>query len=260
VIHVFHNPAAARAVFPRCVLTIGKYDGMHLGHQKILQVLQQEAKRLAVPAVVMLSEPQPEEFFAGVAAPARLSHFADKVRFLEQFGLDAVYCLNFNEALSKQSAESFVQDFLCTELGMQSIVVGEDFRFGYQRQGSVATFHALGALHQFTTIGVAACVANEERISSTLIRQYLQQGDLQRVQAYLGRPYSLSGTVVQGRQLGRQLGFPTANIALMQAKLPLLGIYVVEVVHQQQRYAGVASLGYNPTVSNDLQPKLEVYI
>jgi riboflavin kinase / FMN adenylyltransferase len=260
VIQVFHTPSAARVALGQCVLTIGKYDGMHLGHQKILGILQQEAARLGQPALVLLSEPQPEEFFAGAAAPARLNHFADKVRFLEQFGIDAVYCLNFDEAVSKQQPTQFVQELLCAGLGMQSIVVGEDFRFGHKRSGTIDTLRELGALHNFNVIAVAPCIAAEERISSTLIRQYLQEGNLQRVSEFLGRPYVISGQVCLGQQLGRQLGFPTANLALTSNKLPMTGIFVVEVFHNQKRYEGVASLGYNPTVSNDKQVKLEVYL
>jgi riboflavin kinase / FMN adenylyltransferase len=260
VIQVFHSPNAARAALSHCVLTIGKYDGMHLGHQKILSALQQEAQRLNQPALVLLSEPQPEEYFAGAAAPARLNHFADKVQFLEQFGIDAVYCLNFDEAVSKQQPAQFVQELLCTGLGMQSIVVGDDFRFGHKRSGNIDTLRELGAVHNFQVTAVAPCIAAEERISSTLIRQYLQEGNLQRVSEFLGRPYVISGQVCRGQQLGRQLGFPTANLALTSNKLPMTGIFVVEVTHQHERYAGVASLGYNPTVSNDKQVKLEVYL
>lgn len=260
MIQVFHSVSAARAVLGSCVVTIGKYDGMHLGHQKILQELKAEAARLGVPTLVILSEPQPEEFFAGPAAPVRLNAFHDKVRFLDQFGIDAVYCLGFDKETSAQLPDAFVTGILQQGLGMRSIVVGEDFRFGYNRSGDISTLQRLAVTGNFAVKPVAPCSESGERISSTLIRSYLQQGDCLRVQACLGRPYSISGKVVEGRKLGRQLGFPTANLQLANNKLPLMGIFVVEVLHGVTTYKGVASVGYNPTVSDGSQASLEIYL
>lgn len=260
MIQVFHAVAAARAALGACVVTIGKYDGMHLGHQLILQQLQAEAARLQVPTMVILSEPQPEEFFAGNTAPARLNAFHDKVAFLDGFGIDAVYCLRFDHDTSRQLPEDFVLHTLIDGLGMKGIVVGEDFRFGHHRKGSTETLQHLSALHGFSVSAVAPCLDKHERISSTLIRQCLHRGDCMRVSQCLGRPYSISGTVIAGKKLGRQLGFPTANVALLSNKLALSGVFVVQVEEGAVMRPGVASMGYNPTVSDSQQASLEVFL
>lgn len=260
MIQVFHSVGAARTALGGCVVTIGKYDGMHLGHQKILDELKAEAKRLGVPALVILSEPQPEEFFAGDAAPVRLNAFHDKVRFLDEFGIDAVYCLGFDRATSLQSPAAFISEVLLQGLGMRSVVVGEDFRFGHNRSGNIATLQQMGQQARFDVRPVAPCAESGERISSTLIRQCLQHGDCARAAACLGRPYSISGIVVKGRQLGRQLGYPTANLQLQSNRLPLFGIFAVEVLYNDTILHGVASVGFNPTVSDGTQASLEVYL
>lgn len=257
---VFHSVIAVRAALGNCALTIGKYDGIHLGHQKILRELKAEAGKLGLPTLVILSEPQPEEFFAGDAAPPRLNHFADKTGFLEHFGIDAVFCLRFDAETSRQSATHFVRHTLVEGLGMRAIVVGEDFRFGHNRSGNINTLEELAASDGFSVRAVEPCIDNDERISSTLIRQYLQQGDCARVAECLGRPYAISGKVVKGKQLGRQLGYPTANIELVNNRLALCGVFVVQVERAGALLPAVASLGYNPTVSNALQMTLEAYL
>lgn len=258
--HVFETPTQAREVFARCVATIGKYDGMHLGHQRILDSLLLEAAASQLPAVVILSEPQPEEFFAGEAAPARLTHFQDKVHFLGEYGIDAVYLLQFDEQLSNVEAGAFVEDFLVGGLGVSSIVVGDDFRFGSKRAGDIALLQALGATLDFTVRSIAPCCESGERISSTLIRQYLQQGNCERAGALLGRPYSISGRIVLGRQLGRQIGVPTANIELPTPKLPLSGVFAVRATLPDRELTGVANIGYKPTVNELRVPTLEVHL
>jgi len=260
MIQVFHSVATAKAALGSCAVTIGKYDGMHLGHQRILRQLKQEAQRLAVPSLVILSEPQPEEFFAGDKAPPRLNAFHDKVKFLAGFGIDAVYCLRFDAEVSRQSAEDFVEQMLLQGLGMQALVVGEDFRFGHQRRGNIATLRKLADAHAFTVTAVAPCLDEGERISSTLIRQYLDRGDCARVSRCLGRPYAISGKVIHGKQLGRELGFPTANIELCSNKLALAGIFAVAASHDGTTHNGVASIGYNPTVNDQRLLSLEVHV
>lgn len=257
---VFQTPDSARSALGSCAVTIGKYDGMHIGHQHILDTLKAESARLGIPALVILSEPQPEEFFAGPAAPPRLNHFQDKVNYLRGQGVDAVYRLPFNHEISQQSPEEFVEHCLLRGLGMKSLVVGEDFRFGRNREGDVALLRRLGVRHGFDFTAVHHRVESEERVSSTLIRQCLQQGNCERVQAMLGRPYSISGKVIRGRQLGRELGYPTANVELLCNKAPMTGIFVVQVEHCSVTYQGVASMGYNPTVNEGSAASLEVYL
>lgn len=257
---VFQTMAAARSALGHCAVTIGKYDGMHIGHQHILDTLKTEASRLGVPSLVILSEPQPEEFFAGAAAPPRLNHFQDKVNYLRSQQIDAIYRLPFNSEISQQSPEEFVECCLLKGLSMKSLVIGEDFRFGRNRTGDVALLRKLGSSHGFNVITVTHRTESEERVSSTLIRQYLQQGDCERVRKMLGRPYSISGKVIRGRQLGRQLGYPTANIELLCNKAPMTGIFVVQVLHDGKVHQGVASLGFNPTVNEGKSVALEVYL
>lgn len=257
---IFETPTLARAALGPSVATIGKYDGMHLGHQRILDNLLGQSKRLGLPAVVILSEPQPEEFFTPLSAPPRLNHFQDKVDFLTERGVDAVLRLRFDAELSQIPAEVFVQDFLVQQLGFKVLVIGDDFRFGKNRHGDLALLQRLAKEQGFVVQSVAACHSEEERVSSTLVRHYLQNGNCQRVAQLLGRPYSIGGTVIRGRQLGRQLGVPTANVGLVSNSLPMTGVFAVRVDWNGCSYQGVANLGFKPTVNEQPVPSLEVHL
>ncbi|MEX2367429.1 MAG: riboflavin biosynthesis protein RibF, partial [Pseudohongiellaceae bacterium] len=257
---IFNSIEEFQAQHQHCVATIGKYDGMHLGHQQILQNLLAESRRLELPAVVILSEPQPEEFFAGDRAPSRLSSFWEKVDFLRGFGVDIVFRLHFDKRLSQYAPERFIREILCAGLGIKSLVTGEDFRFGKDRAGDFSLLQDLAVKHDYAVKQVPDFCLLGERISSTLVRHYLQGHDLNKVEQLLGRPYSISGEVVKGRQLGRQLGTPTANVMLNARELSLTGIYTVEVLIRGQVFSGVASIGYRPTVDDDADPLLEVHL
>ncbi|HEY0962685.1 MAG TPA: bifunctional riboflavin kinase/FAD synthetase [Pseudomonadales bacterium] len=257
---ILDSLSAARRWSPQCVATIGKYDGMHLGHQRILDDVLAEARRRALPSLVILSEPQPEEFFTGADAPPRLNHFQDKVDFLDGYGIDAVYRMRFDESLSQQSAEAFVRDFLVAGLGLKSLVVGDDFHFGRNRGGDIALLRTLGAELGFDTSSVPPCIDAGERISSTLVRQCLMAGDCARAARLLGRPYSISGTVIEGRKLGRTIGVPTANLELLTPRLPMTGVFAVKVGLPGNELEGVANLGVRPTVDSTLKPSLEVHV
>jgi riboflavin kinase/FMN adenylyltransferase len=257
---ILDSLSAARRWSPQCVATIGKYDGMHLGHQRILDAVRTEAKQRGLPTLVILSEPQPEEFFAGADAPPRLNHFQDKVDFLEGYGIDAVYRMRFDETLSQQSADSYVRDFLVAGLGLKSLVVGDDFHFGNNRGGNFALLQQMGAELGFDVSSVPACIDAGERISSTLVRQCLMNGDCTRAARLLGRPYSISGTVVEGRKLGRTIGVPTANLELLTPRLPMTGVFAVKVGLPGNDLDGVANLGFKPTVESVLMPSLEVHV
>lgn len=257
---VFDAPAQVRAALGPCAATIGKYDGMHLGHQRILAELQQRAAVLGLPSVVILSEPQPEEFFAPDSAPPRLTPFADKVELLARQGITAVLRMRFDAALSQLAAEDFVRDYLVAGLQLQLLVIGDDFRFGRNRGGDFALLQRLGRQSGFDVDSVAKCQSGNERVSSTLVRHYLQAGDCARVAELLGRPYSMSGAVVPGRQLGRQLGVPTANVALSLRSLPLRGVFAVRALLDGASLPGVANVGYKPTVGDGLEPSLEVHL
>lgn len=258
--HIFESPEALQAALGPSAVTIGKYDGMHLGHQSILDALQEKAASRGLPTVVILSEPQPEEFFAPAAAPPRLNHFQDKVDFLAQRGIDAVLKLRFDEARSRQSAESFVRDFLVAALGARLLVIGDDFRFGRGRAGDFALLRNLAPQLGFEVSSVGKYCNGELRVSSTLVRDFLQAGDCAGAARLLGRPYSISGPVIRGRQLGRQLGAPTANVALLSGSLPMTGVFAVIADTGAQRFRAVANLGYRPTVSEEPEPSLEVHL
>ncbi len=246
--------------YQNCVATIGKYDGMHLGHQKILERVKQEADIQGLPSVVILSEPQPEEFFSGINAPVRLNHFRDKVEFLDNFGIDAVYRMNFDYELSQYSPERFIQEILVEGLAVKTLIIGDDFRFGKDREGDFSLLEQSAKAKHFTVFAEKPCLVNQNRASSTAVREYLSAGDCEKVTKLLGRNYSISGEVIKGQQLGRKLGTPTANIKLESEKVPLLGIYAVKVELNQEEYFGVASIGFNPTVNSEKVLNLEVFI
>ncbi len=257
---ILESQAAAARWSKHCVATLGKYDGMHLGHQRILDALLAEARARQLKSLVILSEPQPEEFFAGADAPPRLNHFQDKVDFLEGFGIDAVYRLKFDHTLSQQGPDEFVRQFLVGGLGLKSLVVGDDFRFGRNRSGDIALLQQLGAELDYGVTSVGPCLDAGERVSSTLVRQCLLKGDCARVMRLLGRPYSISGTVILGRQLGRTIGVPTANIELLTPGVPMTGVFSVKVTHDGHELRGVANLGFRPTVETTTVPSLEVHL
>ena len=257
---VFTNLQEAKQEIDSCVATIGKYDGMHLGHQKILDEVLQQAVALSLPSVVILSEPQPDEFFARAPVAARLNHFQDKVDFLHHYGIDAVYRLKFDHELSQQAPEDFVSNFLVAGLGMKRLVVGDDFRFGVNRSGNHVLLQTMASELEYEVIAVHPFFNQGERVSSTLVKQYLQSGNCQRVRELLGRSYSIGGKIIKGRQLGRLLGAPTANIELLTQSLPMSGIFIVIAQVNGIQFNGVANIGYNPTVDDSLTPSLEVHL
>lgn len=257
---VFHTPDHCRETLGPCVATIGKYDGLHLGHQRILDQVLALGRELKLPTVVILSEPQPEEFFNPAGAPPRLCPFADKVAFLAEYGLDAVLRMEFDTTLSQQSAEDFAGDYLARRLGVRALVVGDDFRFGRKRRGDFALLERIGAERGYSVQSIGGFLLDGERVSSTAVRDYLARGDCEGAAKLLGRPFSMSGEVIRGRQLGRELGMPTANIALSGSVLPLVGVYVVEASVDGRTYPGVAGIGFKPTVSEVPEPSLEVHL
>jgi riboflavin kinase/FMN adenylyltransferase len=260
MMQVFTSAQAAGQALGNCVATIGKYDGMHLGHQRILAELKRQAASLEVPSLVILSEPQPEEFFMPDEAPPRLNHFGDKVAWLETAGVDAVLRMDFDQALSQTPAEDFIREYLVQALGIRCLVVGDDFRFGKGRMGNLQLLTRMGEALGYSAHGVGACLVAEERVSSTLIRQYLQAGDCQQAARLLGRPYAISGEVIHGRKLGRELGVPTANVGLQVARLVMTGVFCVDCRIGDRTIPGVANMGFNPSVTSERVPSLEVHL
>ncbi|TNH04238.1 bifunctional riboflavin kinase/FAD synthetase [Testudinibacter sp. TR-2022] len=244
-----------------CALTIGNFDGCHLGHQQILTHLKQKAQQLGLPTVVMLFEPQPNEFFSATNAPARLMRLRDKLLFLQQASIDYVLCVRFNRTFANLSADQFIQQYLVEKLQVKFLSIGDDFQFGAQRQGNFQTLLNAGATYGFEVENNDSFTLNNQRISSTLIRKALAEDDLALAEAMLGKPYSIRGRVAHGNKLGRTIGFPTANIHLHRQVNPIQGVYAVDILCKcGQRYQGVANIGNRPTVDGGTRPLLEVHI
>ncbi|MEQ8955624.1 MAG: bifunctional riboflavin kinase/FAD synthetase [Gammaproteobacteria bacterium] len=245
-----------------CVATIGKFDGVHLGHQLILDQLTSKADQYQLPSLVILIEPHPEEFFAAERGdcPARLSSIREKLDLLEGFGIQYVFTLKFDRALSELSAQDYIQQILVDGLGIACFIVGNDFRFGHQRRGDFKLLQETGKQAGFTVVETAAYEYNGQRISSTFIREALAAGDFELVEKLLGRPYSIKGTVEQGQKLGADLGFPTCNIDPQRLKIPLHGIYACEVRLWDGHYPAAVNIGYRPTVTDDGKAVLEAHI
>lgn len=242
-----------------CALTIGNFDGVHLGHQKMLERLKDEAQARGLPAALLTFEPHPREFFAHHAPPpARLSTFRDKCLFLQELGwLDYVFVYRFNQRFSMMNADAFISDILVDQLRTKYLLIGDDFQFGAKRQGS---FSMLSSCPHFVTEAMPSVLVRGERASSSLVRERLKVGDLDAATALLGRQYQISGRVMHGKKLGRTIGFPTVNVH-MPHRLPALhGVFVVEVDTPAGRKGGVASLGLNPTVSETAEYKLEAHL
>jgi riboflavin kinase/FMN adenylyltransferase len=243
-----------------CVATIGNYDGVHRGHQHMLAAVRRRADELGLPATVVTFEPTPREFFEGSAAPARLMRLREKLEALSLYGIDRVVLLRFDERVRNLGAAAFEQTLLADALGVRHIVVGHDFRYARKREGNIDSLLAAGERHGFTVAEVGEFLVEGERVSSSLVREALGSNDLARAARLLGRPYRMTGRVRRGAQLGRTLGYPTANLALHRKVVPLWGIMAVRVSGAGlQDHPAVASLGTRPTV-NGTDPLLEVHL
>jgi len=243
-----------------CVATAGNFDGVHRGHQAILKRLRERAAELGLPSCVVIFEPQPREFFAPDKAPARLTRLREKLCLLSEQGVDLVLCLAFNRRLRELSAAEFVHATLVEGLGVRHLEVGDDFRFGCDRAGDFNFLLKAGAAEGFSVEAATTIEVDGERVSSTRLRQVMAEGDLQLAQRLLGRPFSLTGRVMHGQKLGRQLGAPTANIQLKRRSTPLSGVFTVSAEVDGQVRLGVANIGMRPTVESDGKPHLEVHL
>ncbi|MFH6954621.1 bifunctional riboflavin kinase/FAD synthetase [Pseudoalteromonas sp. XMcav1-K] len=242
-----------------CVLTIGNFDGVHLGHQAVIKGLIQDAKQYQLPSTVMIFEPQPQEYFRKSDAPARLTRLRDKLALLSQLGVERVICIKFNEKFANQFADEFVEHVLVEKLGVAALTVGDDFRFGKGRSGNYQMLQISGASHGFNVKSTASLRQKDCRVSSTAIRLALSQGDIHLANEMLGRTYSVIGKVVHGWKKGRELGFPTANIPLKRQVSPLSGVYCVQVTVASKIYYGVANIGTKPTF-NGKRTLLEAHL
>ena len=241
-------------------LTIGNFDGVHLGHQAVLNELRAAAQAGGLQTAVVIFEPHPREFFTPQQAPARLTSLREKLEFFATLGIDRVQVCRFNAGFAKMRAADFI-NVLHEKLFAKFVLIGDDFRFGSGRSGDFALMEKIGAQLGFAVHAVRSVKHDGVRISSTEIRAALLAGQMREAQHYLGRHYSISGRVVHGDGLGRKIGYPTANIQLKHNRPPLSGIFVVQV-HAEGLgvLQGVASLGVRPTVKHDAKPVLEVHL
>ncbi len=257
--HITHG--IAPVVSQPSAVTIGNFDGVHLGHRAMLRRLVEAAKQRGLVPCAITFEPHPREFFAPDKAPARLSSLREKLQMLGECGIDHVHICAFNQAFSQLAAETFIERILVASLQTRFLLIGDDFRFGARRSGDFAMLQAYGAQSGFEVAAMGSVTLDELRISSTAVREALVTGDLDLAGRLLGRPYSISGRVVDGDKLGRDIGFPTANIQLKHNHPPLTGIFVVQVRGLADApLPGVASLGVRPTVKENGRPVLEVHL
>ena len=242
------------------VVTIGNYDGVNRGHQHMLATVTARARELGLPATVVTFEPTPREYFEGDAAPARLMRLREKLEPLPLYGVDRVVVLRFDRRMQAMGADEFVERLLVRGLGARHVVVGHDFHYARRREGNIDTLRAAGARHGYAVEEVGRFLVDGERVSSSLVREALGRGDLARAGLLLGRPYRMAGRVRRGQQLGRRLGYPTANLALHRKVVPLWGVFAVRVSGAGLvDHPAVASLGTRPTIDGT-EPLLEVHV
>ena len=246
----FHHPQLASA----CALTIGNFDGVHRGHQAMLALLKNEARHRGVPSCVMTFEPHPRDFFAKQhqqpdLAPARIATLRDKLNELAACGVDQCVVLPFDQSFASQEPQAFIEDVLVKGLGVKYVLVGDDFRFGAKRMGDYAMLDAAGAAHGFDVARMNSYEVKNLRVSSSAVREAMGRGAMQEVAQLLGRPYAISGHVVHGRKLGRELNCRTLNLRFSHWKPAASGIFVVQVHGlSSQPLAGVANLGIRPSL------------
>lgn len=265
LIRGLHN---IRAEHHGCVATIGNFDGVHLGHQAVIGQLSEKASDLNLPAMLITFEPQPMEYFSALrgestgksAIPPRLTRLREKLQALKRLAIDRVLCVQFDRDFAAIKAQDFIQQVLLDGLGIKYLVVGDDFRFGAGREGDFAMLQAAGEKHGFQVVSMHSFMIDDERVSSTLIRRALEDGDMNTAEKLLGRPYRMSGRVSHGEKRGREFGFPTANIHIHRKTASVAGIFAVEVFGlDQEPMIGAASVGTRPTVDGT-SCILEVYL
>ena len=258
---MIRRPAQRAALLEQgCVGTIGTFDGVHIGHQRILGQVLDKAKAMNLPSVVISFEPTPREFFTRGVPPARLTRLREKIVEFSRLGIDLFYCPPFDATMERLEPDEFITGLLVEQLNIRHLVVGDDFVFGHARSGSIADLQRAGPDYGFTVEQAQTVMAKGQRVSSTLIRQALIEGEMSTAAALLGRPYAMTGRVVGGKKLGKELGYPTANVNLNRRTSPIAGIFAVRVAGPDaQLLDGVASVGTRPTIGGT-DPLLEVHI
>lgn len=244
-----------------CVLTIGNFDGLHLGHQSVIQKLAQRGNTLNLPVVVMTFEPQPLEYFLASHSPSRLMRLREKVIEFTKLPVDHLLIAKFNRDFANYDAEQFIDDILIKKLNVKHLVIGDDFHFGKARRGNFALLKEQGRLHGFTVEDTGSCYVDGLRVSSTLIRDALGVGDVVQAERLLGHSYSICGRVAHGDKRGRTLGFPTANIKLFRKNTPISGVFAVTMTGiAGMELTGIANVGTRPTFDGGSKVILETHL
>lgn len=251
--HDLRPPAGGTAV------TLGNFDGVHLGHRRILDRLLSWARRLGARATVYTFEPHPLRVIDPARAPALLTPSEERRRLLEEAGVELLVCEPFTPEFSRLPAPRFVREVLVERLGARAVVVGPDYAFGHRRQGDLRLLRELGRAYGFEVEAVPPLRVDDQVVSSTAIRRRLREGRLRDAERMLGRPYCLLGTVTRGRARGRELGFPTANLEVGEQLVPREGVYAVEALLEGERWPGVLNVGRRPTFGED-ELVLEVHL
>ncbi|MGD2181499.1 bifunctional riboflavin kinase/FAD synthetase [Lusitaniella coriacea] len=251
------------ALLPTAI-ALGNFDGIHRGHQEVVRSIvgvdATGSEDRSIRRTVVTFNPHPREFFSGQRRQL-LTPQEEKVRLLEVLGIEQLVLLPFDRELATLSPQDFVEKILVRQLQAKRIGVGKDFHFGYQRKGTAEDLRAIAQNHDIEVKIVSLQACGRDRVSSSLIRQSLQEGDIPQANRLLGRPYQLAGTVVTGQQLGRTIGFPTANLQLPDNKfLPRYGVYSVRVVLEKTALLGVMNIGCRPTVNAEAKPTVEVHL
>ncbi len=245
------------------IATIGNFDGLHLGHQHIINNMQKDALKNGWKKLVIFTEPHAKEFFAESLGtdekkPPRILPWSEKVKRMKELGIEFAFFLNFNNQLRNMTPEVFLSKVL-SNLSIKKLVIGDDFRFGANREGDFAFLQDWGVKNKIEVEKTETFIIKDQRVSSTRIRECLLANDFNEAKELLGRPYTFSGKVVFGKQLGSQLGVPTANLWLPKNKLPIAGVYIVKVLFEGKEFGGIANMGTRPTVDGQT-PVLEVHI
>ncbi len=257
---LFYGLQQLKELKSNLAVTIGNFDGVHRGHQALLEKLRANADAMSLPTLVMLFEPQSAEYFKKEEAPARLSTLREKLHQLAKLKVDYVCCLKFDHLLASMPAHEFAENVIFSKLGSKYLLVGKDFRFGKKREGDFTLLELLGRQHDCVVEHLSDFTLGDQRVSSTQIREALKLGQLDIASNFLGRPYSMCGRVVRGDGRARLLGFPTANIKMSRQNIPLKGVYCVRVNRLgTQTLMGVANIGCRPTLDGS-QYVLEVHL
>ncbi len=244
---------------PYPVMTIGNFDGVHLGHQIIFRRVAEIARENSGTGIVFTFEPHPLKIIAPDKVPPLLNTFRKKMELIEQCGIDQVICADFNQTFADQHPRDFAENTLVGRIGVKEIVVGYDYAFGRGREGTVTYLKKMGEEFHFKVHTIDPVEFNGQRVSSSFVRELIEEGEVVRAHDFLGRYYSIQGPVVHGYKTGRGIGFPTANIDTRKVQIPGTGVYAVYVISEKQVYSGVVNIGFNPTFKRDTL-SVEVHI